>query len=806
MPSYAPFEGVWAVDTEYTESPGDRPVPIVVVARNLVTGERVRVWLADGPVPSSPPFPTDTRNLFVAYAADAELGCFLELGWEFPARILDLHAEFRWLRSGLPGGRGLIAALQYFGLPSIAAEEKTYWRDICIRGGPFNEEERAGITDYCESDVIALELLLPKMWLLIDLPRAVLRGRYMEAVTTIKAAGIPIDVEMLTAIQTHWDWLRHRLLATVGADHLGLFVPTGQRPIAPYIEEYAKREGVPARDLADAVETVFAEERDSLAQIHEERRKARKILGLTHRQLNLWEDRGFDSASWPDISQRSREIARVCPNLGLGLGYDSSTGEDKTDYEGQVWAALRERDEKIKPRHHPDILRRAVEMVSSRSCREGYFGPLTFSRAEFRKYLIRHGIPWPLTETGQLDLDDDNVVKEMARIYPREIGPVRALRQIHGGELKRIGLTVGADGRNRASLMPFTSSTGRNQPSNAKYIFGPATWVRSLIKPGPGRAVAYIDWSAQELAIAAYLSGDKAMKAAYESGDPYLWWAKKVGAVPQDVTKEMCKEVEKYKKARKQYKEASLGVLFGLTEVGLSRKLDISRFVGREMLAKHRETFPDFWKWTEKIGNHAMLTNVLTAVFGWRTNVPRGWDEKWNRPIANIRSLRNFHCQANGAEMMRLGCIYVTEAGIQVIAVVHDAIMIESSIEDIDADTTRTQELMKLASVKVLPGFPVRTEPHIVRYPDRYMDDRGEVIWPQIEKLLKEAPERTAEGLFGEGCAALASFNRSVTGVLAPPRLRSGGGTAAFSAERDACNRLLVNHGRPGTGRPQTLG
>jgi hypothetical protein len=346
----------------------------------------------------------------------------------------------------------------------------------------------------------------------------------MEAVTRIVANGTPLDVEKLALVQANWHWLRHRLLSTVGADHLGLFVPTGQRPVAPFIAEEARRKGVDEHDLADAVETVFTEERDSLAQINEERREARKILGLTPRQLNLWEDRGHDSASWPNISQKSREIARICPTLrsrGLGPGYDSETGEDKTDYEGLLWAVLRERDEKVKPRSHPDILRRAVELVQSQSCREGYYGPLTFSTAEFKKYLIRHEIPWPLTETGRLNMDDD-IFAEMAKLFPIEIGPVRALRQIHSGELKKIGLVIGPDGRNRTSLMPFTSSTGRNQPSNAKYIFGPAAWVRSFIKPPPGRAISYIDWSAQELAIAAYLSGDKAMQEAYQSGDPYL--------------------------------------------------------------------------------------------------------------------------------------------------------------------------------------------------------------------------------------------------------------------------------------------
>src|SRR6516162_6151014 len=75
--------------------------------------------------------------------------------------------------------------------------------------------------------------------------------------------------------------------------------------------------------------------------------------------------------------------------------------------------------------------------------------------------------------------------------------------------------------------------TWPNQPSNAKYIFGPSVWLRSLIKPPPGFSVAYIDWSQQEFGIAAALSGDRSMQDAYLSGDPYLGFAKQAGAVPE---------------------------------------------------------------------------------------------------------------------------------------------------------------------------------------------------------------------------------------------------------------------------------
>ncbi len=93
-------------------------------------------------------------------------------------------------------------------------------------------------------------------------------------------------------------------------------------------------------------------------------------------------------------------------------------------------------------------------------------------------------------------------------------------------------LAVGADGRNRCLLSPFQSRTGRNQPSNSRFIFGPSAWLRSLIKPDDGRAVAYIDWSQQEFGIAAAFSGDANMLVAYRSGDPYLAFAKQAGPFP----------------------------------------------------------------------------------------------------------------------------------------------------------------------------------------------------------------------------------------------------------------------------------
>jgi hypothetical protein len=135
-----------------------------------------------------------------------------------------------------------------------------------------------------------------------------------------------------------------------------------------------------------------------------------------------------------------------------------------------------------------------------------------FRRSLFEKYLIRNNIPWPRLPSGNLKLDDDTF-KDMAKSFP-QIQPLRDLRAILS-QLKLSKLSVGKDGRNRCMLSVFQARTGRNAPSNSKFIFGPAVWLRSLIKPEPGTGLAYIDWSQQEFGIAAKLSEDLNMQEAY---------------------------------------------------------------------------------------------------------------------------------------------------------------------------------------------------------------------------------------------------------------------------------------------------
>ena len=93
-----------------------------------------------------------------------------------PARILDLSCEYKAMVNGTRGkGEGpasLVSVLSRFGLDTIGAQDKRTMVDRILAGGPWDEAERTAILDYCESDVVGLERLLPRMLPRIDLPRS----------------------------------------------------------------------------------------------------------------------------------------------------------------------------------------------------------------------------------------------------------------------------------------------------------------------------------------------------------------------------------------------------------------------------------------------------------------------------------------------------------------------------------------------------------------------------------------------------------------------------------------------------------
>ena len=411
-------------------------------------------------------------------------------------------------------------------------------------------------------------------------------------------------------------------------------------------------------------------------------------------------------------------------------------------------------DPEIYPRLSNKNTWRAVrdEMVPVIDAQYGVFvqnaaNDWVFSSERFAALLRRMGIYelWPRLESGALNMRR-KTFENMSRVFP-QLEPLRQLRHARD-KMRKIKLAVGADSRNRTTLWPFKSKTGRTQPKASEWIFSPAVWLRSLIKPAPGMAVAYVDYSSMEFLLAASLSDGHCgpvnnMLGMYRSGDPYLSFAKSVGAVPQWADKESHEEV------REKYKVMLLSTQYGLTAPSLAIRLGISVFEAHEMLSQHRSQFSQYWKWSDDYIHHAMQTGVVQTALGWTYHVGIVG-------AINDRSLRNWPVQSAGADVLRISCILAVRHGIKLLAPVHDAVLIEAPTDRIEADVALMQEIMRRASRIVLNAtadgtHELRTDYKIVKHPARYIDKRGIEIWEHVMEIIKAQASATTEET--EACA-----------------------------------------------------
>src|SRR5262249_35029197 len=360
--------------------------------------------------------------------------------------------------------QGLIGALQYFGLSSIASKRKDAMRERIMKGWPFTVEEREQILDYCAEDIEMLRQLLLEMLPHIDLPLALHRGEFVGCLARSEHIGVPIDLEIFLQLADKRTW----------------------------------------RELRDSM-----------------------------------------------VPMVDMHGIYVCDKQG-------------------EWH---------------------------------------WNNARFEELVTTERINWPRTETSKLDLSR-KTFESMAKAYP-QIEPLRQLRYIRD-KLRTINLRVGHDGRNRTVLWPFSSKTSRTQPKAKHWIFSPSVWLRFLIKPEPGKALAYIDYSSMEFLGAAALSDkhvgpNNPMLDLYQSGDPYLKFGKAGGQVAGDATREMSGVEAK----RDQLKVMCLGTQYSMQAQTLSTRLGASYIEAHEMLQLHRGLLSQYWRWSEDWLHHSLTSGMM---------------------------------------------------------------------------------------------------------------------------------------------------------------------------------------------------
>jgi hypothetical protein len=342
-----------------------------------------------------------------------------------------------------------------------------------------------------------------------------------------------------------------------------------------------------------------------------------------------------------------------------------------------------------------------------------------WSYQRFEQHLVRTGVvAWPRLDSGKLDIDGDAF--RMMYHVPGIEG-LHALRDSLGFIVKA-RLPIGRDGRNRPSLFPFGTATGRN--AHARSPYNAHAGMRSFMVFPRDRIGAYLDWRTQEVGVAAALSGDTALIDDYLAGDIYHALARLCG-LTDDPDPIHCKKTNPA--MRNRMKPLQLGINYGMGVPSLARGLDRHPLIASQIIERHKRRYPRFWEWRTKMVRNAMLERRIESVFGWPLYISHS---------PNKRTLYNFPMQSGGAEMLRLATMRLCDAGIVPIMLIHDGILFEETDPE---QIEHAKEIMRQAGRDTCDGLEIGVDvDQMLKDGARYCDKRpvAQQMWSTIMDVL----------------------------------------------------------------------
>jgi len=343
-----------------------------------------------------------------------------------------------------------------------------------------------------------------------------------------------------------------------------------------------------------------------------------------------------------------------------------------------------------------------------------------WSYQRFEQWLVRTGIAaWPRLDSGRLSVDSDAF---RLMYHVPGIEGLHALRDSLGFIVKA-RLPIGRDGRNRPSLFPFGTATGRN--AHTKSPYNAHAGMRGFMMFPRDAIGAYLDWRTQEIGVAAALSGDIALMDAYRTGDIYHALAFVLGFTddPDPVS---------WKKTnpamRNRMKALQLAISYGMGVPSLARGLDRHPLIASEIIERHKRSYSRFWQWRADMVRTAMLDRRIESMFGWPLHITTS---------PNQRTLYNFPMQSGGAEMLRLATWRLCEAGIVPCMLVHDGILFEETDRE---RIEHAKEIMRQTGRDVCDGFEIDVDvDQMLIDGARYRDKRpmAQKMWATIMDVLK---------------------------------------------------------------------
>lgn len=310
------------------------------------------------------------------------------------------------------------------------------------------------------------------------------------------------------------------------------------------------------------------------------------------------------------------------------------------------------------------------------------------------------------TKTGfSTDASVLEKLRDEHQIIPK-IEQYREMYKLRSTYIEGLENSIDEDGRIRSTFKQSIASTGRlssTEPNlqNLPIRTEEGRKIRKAFKAGEGKILIDADYSQIELRILASLSNDQNMIDAFINGvDIHTKTASEVFDRPLDeVTK-----VERY-----NAKAVNFGIIYGISDYGLSQNLNIPRPVAKEYIEGFFEGYPNVKNYMDNIIKEARELGYTDTLFNRRRYIPEITSKNFNVRSFGERVALNTPIQGTAADIIKIAMIKTEEnlknAGLdaKIILQIHDEIILESSIEDKDKAMEILRDSMESAAELQVP-------------------------------------------------------------------------------------------------------
>ncbi|NLY78568.1 MAG: DNA polymerase I, partial [Lysinibacillus sp.] len=263
------------------------------------------------------------------------------------------------------------------------------------------------------------------------------------------------------------------------------------------------------------------------------------------------------------------------------------------------------------------------------------------------------------------------------------------------------------DGKVHTRFMQALTSTGRlssTDPNlqNIPIRLEEGRKIRKAFVPShEGWLLFAADYSQIELRVLAHMSKDQNLVDAFNQGmDIHTRTAMEVFHVDKDeVTSNM----------RRAAKAVNFGIVYGISDYGLSQNLDITRKEAGDFIEKYFQSFPGVKEYMERIVQEAKLKGYVTTILNRRRYLPDITSRNFNLRSFAERTAMNTPIQGSAADIIKKAMIDIDARlkaeGLKtkLLLQVHDELIFEAPKEEIEILQSIVPEVMENAIALEVP-------------------------------------------------------------------------------------------------------